>query len=537
MNKSPQGQRPTITSLRGMVAAAHPLATRVGISILDKGGNAFDAAVATAAALNVVEPFMSGIAGMGYATLWVAGQARVRVLDFVPPVPHSFTPDRFHSREQLSRGPASVSLPGNLAGWAELARTHGTMPLDHLFEPAAVLAETGFALADFGAYEFNHQLPAIASYPELFPIWRANYACPSPARVGHILRQPHLANTLRLLGRHGSAYFYDGPLGDRLVRHLAGIGGSLTAGDLRDVSALWREPARAAYRDVVVHTPPPPSEGFQILLTLRLLESIALSELPHNGPDHLDRVIRAIRLAALERIRHNNPSADGLADLLSDAHVAALGDRLRDPAPISGPTEQWTSEAPVGADPAHTTSFSVADQEGNLICITQSLGSAFGSLVVVPETGICLNNFLYWADVQPSSPNRAAPGSALTMCMAPSITTRNGKPVLALGTPGSYGILQTQVQAMVQYLDYGLSLQQAIEAPRARVWDGNGVEIENRISAQTIEALRMRGHDISAFPDAWTILVGGMQAIAIDPDTGLLTGAADPRRDGYAIGL
>jgi gamma-glutamyltranspeptidase / glutathione hydrolase len=164
--------------------------------------------------------------------------------------------------------------------------------------------------------------------------------------------------------------------------------------------------------------------------------------------------------------------------------------------------------------------------------MTQSIGSPFGSGVIVPGTGLCLNNFMYWADVVPGSPNRAKPGDALAMCMSPSLSTVNGKPVLALGTPGSYGIMQTQVQALVHHLDFGLPLQEAIEAPRARLWDGTSVEIEGRIPASTIAALKARGHDITAFDD-WTMKVGGMQAVAINQANGVMTGACDPRRDGY----
>jgi gamma-glutamyltranspeptidase/glutathione hydrolase len=187
---------------------------------------------------------------------------------------------------------------------------------------------------------------------------------------------------------------------------------------------------------------------------------------------------------------------------------------------------------PVLAGEHHTTSFSVADRDGNVVCITQSLGSVFGSGIVAPGTGICLNNFLYWADVNPRSPNRSVPGGPFPVCMAPSISTRDGKPVLALGTPGSYGILQTQVQAMVQYLDYGLPLQDAIEAPRTRLMDGRAVHPESRIDDATLQALRQRGHDVMPLP-AWHMRVGGMQAVSVDPATGVMTGACDPRRDGY----
>lgn len=525
------GRRPTMNSLHGMVAAAHPLAAQAGARVLASGGNAFDAAAATAAALNVVEPFMSSLAGEGLATMWVAAERRVRVLDFVPKIPASFPVERFRERAELERGALPVGTPGNLAGWAELVRTYGRKSLAEVLAPAIALAEDGFALAEFGVEEFAEQKPVLAGYPALYDNWAKAYLPAGGIRLGAVLRQPDLAATLRGLAENGPGHLYGGPLGERIVAHLKSLGGIMTLADLTDFKPVWREPLAAAYRGLTVHVPPPPCEGFQFLLTLRILDGLDFKGLAHNGVEHLDRVYRAIRLAAGERIAHNNPPPDRLAAIMSEETVARLRRRLADGKPIVGPTEQWM--AGQGEDPAHTTSFSIADREGNLICITQSLGSPFGSGVVVPGTGLCLNNFLYWADVQPESPNRSRPGGDLLMCMSPSISLRDGKPVLALGTPGSYGILQTQAQAFVHHVEFGLPLQEAIEAPRARLWDGRVVEPEDRIAPDVIAALGERGHDIQLHPGGWTMRVGGMQAVAVDPATGVLTGAADPRRDGY----
>jgi gamma-glutamyltranspeptidase/glutathione hydrolase len=212
---------------------------------------------------------------------------------------------------------------------------------------------------------------------------------------------------------------------------------------------------------------------------------------------------------------------------MSDGAVAAHQARVRDGAPIDSPTEQF-----VGTTQQHTTSFSVADADGNLVCITQSLGAKFGCGVVVPDYGVCLNNFLYWGEVDPRGANALRPGGKLALPMAPSIATCGGQPVLALGTPGSYGICQTQAQALVQHVDYGLGMQDAIDAPRARLWDGRRVQVESRIDAATIAALCERGHAAEATA-AWTTAVGGMQGIAIDPTTGVMTGGCDARRDGF----
>jgi len=530
------GRRPTIASLRGVVAAAHPLAAQAGARLLADGGNAFDAAAATAAALNVVEPYMSGLAGQGLATCWVAAERRIRVLDFVPPVPSRFPVERFTRREELARGPLSVGLPGNLAGWTELVRAYGRKPLTEALRPATDLARDGFPLVEFNVDEMNEHAPQIARYPWGGELTRTYMGGASRVEPGRVLRQPELARTLELIAAEGPRALYGGALGKAIVAHLESLGGCLTMADLEAFVPRWREPIAVAYRGRTVHVPPPPCEGFQFLLTLRVLESFDLGRLEHNGVDHLDTVYRVIRLAAGVRIAHNNPSPEKLAGLLCDEHVAELAARVRDGRPVVGPTEQWMEPPAGGEDPGHTTSFSIGDDEGNLVCVTQSLGSPFGSGVVVPGTGLTLNNFLYWSEVTPRSPNRTRAGAELPICMSPSLSTLDGRPVLALGTPGSYGILQTQAQALVHYLDFGLPLQAAIEEPRARLWDGRSVHAEGRLPAATIAALRQRGHDIEAVAP-WTMRVGGIQAVAVDPATGVMTGAADPRRDGYAVAL
>jgi gamma-glutamyltranspeptidase/glutathione hydrolase len=327
---------------------------------------------------------------------------------------------------------------------------------------------------------------------------------------------------------------YGGALGKKLIERLQELGGVLTMDDLMEARAVWSDPVSVSYRGREVHVPAPPCEAFQYLLTLRILEGFDLKSMPRNGTDHIDTVLRAIRVAAGVRIATGVPSKQKLAELLSEGHVEALRARVRDKKPIVGPTEQWTGPATNGGEEGHTTSFSIADSDGNMVCVTQSLGSVFGSGVVVPGTGVCLNNFLYWADVNPKSPNRVKPGDIMPICIAPSIVTQNDKAVMALGTPGSYGILQTQPQAFVQYIDYGLPLQAAIEAPRARLNDGRSVLLESRVEPKVHGELRERGHDLSSGPD-WTMRVGGMQGVAVDPETGVFTGGCDPRRDGYCV--
>ncbi|MBM3647860.1 MAG: gamma-glutamyltranspeptidase [Alphaproteobacteria bacterium] len=525
------GKRPTIASRHGMVAAAHPLAAAAGARILSNGGNAFDAAAATAATLNVVEPYMSGLAGQGMATCYVASERRVRSLNFMGRIPRQFPLDKLSSREQILRGPIPVGAPGNLLGWCEMVSAYGSKKLPELFASAVAVARDGFGLIEFNVEEIGGATPELRGQTKLYPEWSRTYLDGieggRPA-IGAVLRQPDLAKTLEALASEGPALLYGGALGKKLVDRLAELGGCLTLDDLKDAKAEWVDPIAASYRGRTIHVPPPPCEAFQYLLTMRILEGFDLGKMARNGADHIDTVLRAIRIAAGVRIAHGVPSRQKLAELLSDGHVEGLRARVRDKKPVVGPTEQWTPPANEG----HTTSFSIADQHGNMVCVTQSLGSVFGSGVVVPGTGVCLNNFLYWADVTPASPNRVKRGDAMPICVAPSIVTENDRPVLALGTPGSYGILQTQAQAMVHYVDFGLPLQAAIEAPRARLTDGRDVLLESRVDAKVHEELRGRGHDLTSGPD-WTMKVGGMHAVALKDGT--FTGGCDPRRDGYCV--
>lgn len=493
------GKRPTIASLHGMVAAAHPLAAQAGAKLLAAGGNAFDAAAATAAALSVVEPAISGLAGMGMATCYIAAEQQVRTLDFVTHLPAVF-----------AGGALGCGTPGNLAGWCELAKAHGRKKLHDIFAPAVVLARDGHLVIEFAGASIKQALPALADLP-FFEDWRSTYpghggGTPGP---GEVLRQPDLARTLEIIASEGPEHFYRGALGRKVIAHLQSRGGCVTMQDMAAVSPFWLEPLAAAYRGLELHAPPPPGDGARLLRALRILDGFDLAAMEAGGADHLDTVWRAIRLAA-------GPAAPGSS--LSDESVAALRDRLRDALPV---------ETPQPPDPVLTSSFAVVDREGNAVCVTHSLGGLFGCGVVVPGTGICLNNLL------PRTPSGAGPALPL----APAIATRNGKPVLLLGSSGSDGASLAQLQVLVQHFDHALAIQDAIEVPRARLGEGRLVQPERRLPAATVEALRSRGHDVQAAAD-WSDPVGAVQGIAIDqqtgdPQTAVMTGGADPRRDGY----
>lgn len=525
------GRRPTVAALTGMVAAAHPLAAQAGAGILSRGGNAFDAAVATAAALNVVEPGMSGLAGQGVATCYVAAERRVRTLNFVTHVPYRFPAGRFHDREEMRQGAHTPGVPGNLAGWCELLRAHGSRSLAEVFAPAIRLAEEGFPLTEMNIDHINRAAALYRAFP-FFDDWNATYTGGGGRVVLHQrLRQANLAKTFEAIVAKGPDHLYRGPLGEEMVAYLAAHGGCLTMADLDVVQPVWSDPLSLRYRHLTIHTLPPPSEAFQLLLTLSVLESFDIGRMEPHGVEHLDLLWRTIRVAAGERIRHNKPDAETLDRLLRSANIDRLRALVAASGVIDGPTEQWLPRAP-NLNKENTTSFSVMDADGNVVCLTQSLGDLFGSAVVIGRTGVCMNDFLYWAETDLRGRNALVGGSRLAFPTAPTISTVDGEPVLALGTPGSYGILQTQPQALVQYVDFGRGLQQAIEEPRARLFDGRIVHPESRLPSATLAALARRGHQIEETPP-WSILVGGMQAIARDPASTVMIGGADPRREGY----
>ena len=499
------GRRPTLTSLRGMVAAAHPLAAQAGARLLASGGNAFDAAAATAAALNVVEPYMSGFGGMGLAICYVAAEKRLRVLDFVTPIPSKFPVERFKRREELARGALAVGSPGNLAGWHELVSTYGRKPLGEALRPAIELARDGFPLIEFNVAEINETAQLLRAEAALYPeIARTYLAGGASVRVGTILRQPDLASTFEAIAAEGPRHLYGGPLGRAVVAHLAKLGGTLTLGDLEAVaprlarsdqgllSRARRAHGAAALRGFPVPAHPAHPGGLCPRRSRARRGRASRYRLPRDPArrlgSHPFEQSGARRACGAPRRRvTSRRCARACATAARSAARPSSGWRRR-AAKIRGTRRRSRSRI------ATATS----------ICLTQSLGSPFGSGVVVPGTGVCLNNFLFWTDVNPESPNRTKPGDALPMCMSPTLSLKEARPVLALGTPGSYGILQTQVQALVQHLDFGLPLQEAIEAPRARLWDRqahSGREPARRPDGRRAAGARARTRGVRSLDD------------------------------------
>jgi gamma-glutamyltranspeptidase/glutathione hydrolase len=533
--------RAPAVGVQGAASAAHGLAATAGLRILMQGGNAIDAAVAIGAALSVVEPFMSGLGGGGgFMTIHEARTGTVHVLDYVGRTPAASDPTAFASLDALGTDVRSSCVPGTLGGWLAALERYGSLDRASVFQPAIDLAEHGWPITSFAARMLAEQQDLLGRYPSS----RATYF-PSgrPPREGEVVPQPDLARTYRALAQGGGDAFYRGEVGHRLVSAVQAAGGWLTAADLAAFTPTWLEPLAVEFHGYRVHMPPPPSLGFQTLETLSILAEADLEALAHNSAEYLHLVLEAIKLASADRTQHVRDGRPTITALLDPDYAAERRARidLHRATPSEG--ERYlvdkTDEVPAG-DPSryvrdHTTHFETADRLGNLVAVTQSNGGAFGNGFVAGDTGIVLNNFLYWTDLDPASPTYLRPNAPRESSMSPCIVARSdGQPVLGIGTPGSFGILQTTLQVLLNRLVFGLNVQASIEAPRVRAFERTIVEVEARIPEPVRAGLAERGHQVRTL-EPWTWRVGGAHGIAYDPDTGILTAGADPRRDGQAV--
>jgi gamma-glutamyltranspeptidase/glutathione hydrolase len=484
---------------------------------------------------------MSGLGGGGgFMTIHEARTGTVHVLDYVGRTPAASDPTAFSSLEALGTDIRSSCVPGVLGGWLAALERCGTLDRASVFQPAIDLAEHGWPITSFAARMLAEQQNLLGRYPSS----RATYFPQGrPPLEGEVVLQPNLARTYRALVEGGANAFYHGETGRRVVGAVQAAGGWLTEADLAAFMPTWHPPLVVEFHGYRVHMPPPPSLGFQTLETLSILAEADLEALGHNSAEYLHLLLEAIKLASADRTRHARDGLPTIKALLDPEYAAERRGRI-DPhqaAPSEGerhlPTK--TDEVQPGHPDRfareHTTHFETADRLGNLVTVTQSNGGAFGSGFVAGDTGIVLNNFLYWTDLDPASPTYMQPNAPRESSMSPCIVTRaDGKPVLGIGTPGSFGILQTTLQILLNRLVYGLNVQASIEAPRVRAFERTIVEAEARISEPARAGLAERGHEVRTL-EPWTWRVGGAHGIAYDADTGILSAGADPRRDGQAV--
>lgn len=531
--------RPAVTGRRGMVTSAHPLASLAGLRTLMEGGNAIDAAVAVAACIGATELGMSGMGGVGWMMIYHASSETLTCLDYQGWSPYAAERTLYQRPEQLYYGLLATMVPGSVAGWCAALERFGTMNRANVFKHVIELCEEGFPLTARNAATLRGVAHTpLTDYPSSVEFFFPDRQTP---RAGQIHKQPDLARTFRTLVEGGADEFYRGRLAGRIADFCQANGGLITRRDLADMTVAWVDPLSLPYHGWTVYGPPPPSSAVQWLQTLKLLEGFDLPALGHNSADYLHTLVEAMRLAIVDRIHYNVRPETPIHPLLSGEYCAERR-RLIDPTRASKIVgERYARTTEVGlrghGDPLlreSTTHFDVVDGEGNAVSCTQSLGG-FGCGVVVEGTGILLNNFMHWFDLDADSPNVVGPRKKNEMCLSPGMIWRDGKLFACIGTPGSYGIMETTPQFMINLMDFGMTVQAAIEAPRVRPQEMNRVIVEGRIPAEVRAALAARGHAVDPQPE-WSALFGGAQGITVDPESGGLAGGADPRRDGYAIG-
>ena len=533
-------------SPRGAAATAHPLASEVAAQVLRDGGNAADAAVAAAFALSVVEPQSSGIGGGGFALVWVARERKVHVLDFREVAPASATRDMFVQPGRPARasldGGLAVAVPGAVKGYAELARRFGTRPLRELVEPAARIAERGFRVGP--AYIDRARARAAclrgddaAARAFLVPAKGG----PEPPPLGARLVQKALARTLRLIGRDPDV-FYRGALARSIARAVRARGGVLTEEDLRRYRVRERAPLEGSYRGYRIATMPPPSAGGAIVLgILGALEP----EEPRAGGYRPVRYLHVMieaekRLFARRAALFGDPDqVAGVRETADEMATPAFAARLR--ATIG---ERASADGGEGgsSEAGDTSHLSIVDGEGNAVSLTTTVNYLFGSCVVVPGTGILLNDEMDDFDTAPGvpnaygltgrGPNAVAPGKIPLSSMAPTLVfDPEGRLVLAIGAAGGSRIPTAVAQGILHVVDDRMRVDEALGAPRLHhQHTPDSVEVEaNGLEAATAQALEARGHRLVFKPR------GGANAEAVSVDaSGYREGAADPRYEGAA---
>jgi len=511
-----------------------------GIRILLDGGNAVDAAVAVGSTLNVVEPFMSSAAGIGLMFVSRRGGSERHVLDFIGLAPAAAGPAGI-AEDDLAGGPKSCATPGNLGGWLAALERFGSMPRAKVFAPAIEWAEGGVPLTWMSSRFIEQARPQLGRSAEAQRLYLGN----GGPRPGKVATYKELAGTLRQVVEGGAEAFYRGPIARVIARSVTEACGWLTEADLVAFKVEWREPLRITYRGAELFSVPPPFSAFQMLETFNILEGYDVAGWGHNSANYLHHLIEAIKLGSADRLAYAYSGETPIKGLLSKAYAASQRARIDGAKAAVSEGERHHREKLAGqiaeGHPAkfaneQTTHFACADADGTVVSVTQTLGVPFGSGFAVPGTGLVLNNILKWMDLDPASPNVVKPGRKAGTMMSPTQVFKDGAFAFSVGTPGSYGILQTQPQMLLNLLEFGFNIQEAIEQPRVRVYRDRLVDAESRILESTREDLRKLGHVINVLDD-WSWVVGGGQGIARDPESGAWMAGADPRRDGYALAI
>lgn len=523
-------RRSVVRAQNGIVATSQTLASVAGLRMLLNGGNAIDAAIATAATLNVVEPMSTGIGGDMFALVWIAREQKLYALNGSGRAPAGLTIQEVRMRgattEMPTMGWLPVTVPGAVDGWASLLNRFGTMSFADVLAPAIDYAENGFPVTEVIARGFAMQQPKLDMNPEAARVFLNR---DEPPHVGQILKQPDLAKSFRLIARDGRDAFYLGEIANEIAKHSYKTGGFLTKQDLANHTSTWTTPLSTRYKDVTLYECPPNGQGIVALSALNILEEFDLLEMEHNSAEYAHHLVEALKLAF----------ADAFAHVADPDHMTVSTDRLL--------SKEYAQARRSQIDPKHAMAFpqaglqnwsdtvylSVIDKERNCVSFINSLYESFGSGIMVPGTGICLQNRGANFSLDPKSPNALAPNKRPYHTIIPAMAFRKDKPWLSFGVMGGFMQPQGHVQTLLNMAEFKMNPQQALDAPRVRVFANGSVALEDMFDNDTRMAMTTRGHQLVQ-AERWEF--GGGQIIEIDPETNALAAGSDPRKDGAAVG-
>jgi gamma-glutamyltranspeptidase/glutathione hydrolase len=537
----------TVRARHGMVGSTEVHASQVGIDVLKRGGNAIDAAVAVGFTLAVTHPAAGNIGGGGFMLIRLA-DGRTTAIDYREMAPAKASRDMFLDAQgnvvaERSRiGPLAAGVPGSVAGLVYAQKKYGRLSLAELVQPAIDLAEQGFVVSEALAHSLSNAKARLEKFPASARVFLTNGR---PYAAGDRLIQEDLARTLRHIAKRGADGFYRGPVAELIDAEMKRSGGLITKADLSAYRPVERKPLHGSYRDVeIIGMPPPSSGGAALIQLLNILDAYPIQDLGHNSPKTMHLMVEAMRRVYADRSKWlGDPSFFDVpvTGLTSPRYAAALRQSI-DPTRATSSTAVQPGQ-PADFESSQTTHYSVVDDEGNAVATTTTLNGSYGNGMVVPGAGFLLNNEMDDFSAKPGVPNmfgligdranEVQPRKRMLSSMTPTIVTKRGRPHLVLGSPGGSRIITTVLQVLMNVVDHGMNVQEAVDAPRFHhQWLPDYIRIERAgFPKSVLSALEAQGHTIKAQGD-----MGDVHAILIDPQSGTLSGASDPRMDGRTLG-
>ena len=526
--------RSMVISRRGVVSAENPLAAQAGASVLAQGGNAVDAAIATNAVMGVVEPMMNGIGGDLFAIVYDAKSGKLYGMNASGWAPAALSVEFLKSKgiaKMPQEGIQSVTVPGAVDGWSKLLARFGTKKFSEVLAPAIYYAREGFPVPEWDAAYWAAEVDLLKQDKNAAATYLPGGQAPG---VGEIFRNPDLAHSLEAIASGGRDAYYRGESAKRIVALSGRLGGTMTPDDLADYSSEWVEPISTTYHGWTVYEIPPNGQGIAALEMLNVMEKFSLAQFGHNSTDALHAMIEAKKLAYADMYRYvADPkfSQVPVQGMLSKEYAAQRA-KLVDMAKAN--CDVLPGEPPM-ATSGDTTYLTVTDGDGNMVSLIQSNYAEFGSGLVADGTGFALQDRGGLFSLDPNSPNKLAGHKRPLHTIIPGFMS-NGQERIAFGIMGGFNQAQAHAQFVSNVVDFGMNIQEALEAARFRkvTFAGCDVDLEDRIPAAVRDGLTARGHKINLH-GVYSATMGGGQAVQRDISTGVNYGASDPRKDGEAI--